>query len=320
MEDTQTFPLIVKAVSAETDRVRLLELARADGGDLPAFTAGAHIDLTLGPSRLVRQYSLLNDASERRRYLIAVAREPRSRGGSDYLHDEIEVGNQIIAGGPRNHFALHEQASHSVLIAGGIGVTPIWCMAQRLEAIGASWELHYAAPSPDQAPLLATIQAMAGERLNLYFSRMDGGRRVDPEVVLAGVGREGVHYYCCGPQSLLDSFVEATAGLPQDHVHVEHFSPAAPPAIDGGFTLVLAKSRMTIDIPPGQSILETLKQMGLQASYSCSEGVCGSCETVVLEGLPDHRDSVLTEAERASNRTMMICCSGSKTAKLVLDM
>jgi ferredoxin-NADP reductase len=319
MSEPVPFPLIVAAVTTETDRVKLFELRRDDGGELPPFTAGAHIDLQIGRSGLVRQYSLLNHQVERSRYLVAVTREAQSRGGSIYLHDEVEAGDRLIAGGPRNHFPLHEDAPHSVLIAGGIGITPIWSMAQRLEALDASWELHYAAPDIDQAPLLAQIQALAGDRLHLYRSRAAGGRRMDLNAIVPQA-RPGAHAYACGPQSLLDSFVEATAGLPQDQVHLEHFTPVAAPAADGGFLVTLAQSKMTFEVPPGQSILDTLKQNGLRATYSCSEGVCGSCETVVLEGVPDHRDSVLTPAERATGRTMMICCSGSKTAKLVLDL
>jgi vanillate O-demethylase ferredoxin subunit len=193
-------------------------------------------------------------------------------------------------------------------------------MAQRLETLGASWELHYAVASREQAPLLAEIHATAGNRLSLYCSRTAGGCRIDPTIVVQSVNRAGAHFYCCGPAPLLESFTEAAAGLPSTQVHLERFTPQAGPATDGGFCVVLARSKMTLEVPLGCSILQTLRDHGLQASYSCSEGVCGSCETKVLEGVPDHRDSVLTPAEQAANTTMMICCSGSKTAKLVLDM
>jgi ferredoxin-NADP reductase len=320
MSPNAPLKLIVAAVTTETDRVKVFELRRPEGGALPPFTAGAHIDLEIGQSGLLRQYSLLNHQAADDRYVVAVAREAESRGGSIFLHDEVEVGDLLRVGGPRNHFPLDEGAPHSVLIAGGIGITPIWSMAQQLEAVGASWELHYAAPSEDQAPLLGQIKALAGDRLHLYFSRAPDGRRIDPADIVWETNRPDAHFYCCGPISLMDSFAKATARLPPSHVHLEHFTPMAAPAVDGGFTLVLARSKLTLDVPPGHSILQTLRENGLQASYSCTEGVCGSCETTVLEGLPDHRDSVLTPTEQAANRTMMICCSGSKTAKLVLDM
>jgi vanillate O-demethylase ferredoxin subunit len=297
--------------------IRFFELRSPDGAELAAFTPGAHVDLELGGG-LVRQYSLLNDSDERDRYVIAVAREPASRGGSIWLHDRLAVGDLVPVGAPRSHFALREDARHSVLIAGGIGITPIWCMAQRLIRLGRSWELHYAARDRDGAALLTEIEALAG-RATLYFSRSEGGMRIDLDTVI-DAAPPGAHFYFCGPAAMLDAFRAACAGLPDDHVHFEQFTAAAPIASDGGYTIELVRSGREIEVEPGETILDAFKRVGLRATFSCREGVCGSCETGVVSGTPDHRDAVLTDAERAEGKTMMICCSGSLTERLVLDL
>jgi vanillate O-demethylase ferredoxin subunit len=300
--------------------IRALDLRMADGGALPPFSAGAHIDLHL-PGGILRSYSLVNDQEERHRYLIAVSRDSNSRGGSAYVHDALRTGDVLTIGAPRNNFVLNEAANHSVLIAGGIGITPLWSMVQRLDQLGRSWELHYGARDRRSAafvePLVARAEAN-GKRVQLHFED-DGGSRPDVTRIVANASREA-HLYCCGPLPMLAAFEAASAGHPPHSVHVEYFTTRQTADRRGAFTVVLARSGLTVEVPKGKSILEALLESGIGAAYACREGVCGSCETVVLEGRPEHRDLFLTKAERESNGVMMICCSGCKGERLVLDL
>ncbi len=301
--------------------VRILDLRRTDGSMLPPFTAGAHIDLHIGPD-LVRQYSLLNDPQERHRYVVAIALEPESRGGSRHVHEAVNTGDTLMIGAPRCHFNLVEDASHSVLIAGGIGITPIWCMAQRLHHLGRSFDLHYVVRERSSAPLLEHVEGMAISemtRIATYFSRDPGGGRPDVDAIIRNAP-VGSHVYCCGPGGLLDAFKAASSHLPPDTVHYEQFTAVAPIADEGGFTIELARTGRKIEVAPGQTILDAIRAAGLKTTSSCREGICGSCETIVLSGTPDHRDAVLTDAERDKGDVMMICCSGSLSPLLRLDL
>jgi ferredoxin-NADP reductase len=310
--------LRVEAVSREAERVLVIELRRPDGGALPEFGAGAHISLYL-PNRLVRSYALVNSPAERERYLIAVALDRDSRGGSRWLHEALRVGDRLLVGPPCSDFALVEAARHSLLIAGGIGIAPIWSMIQRLRALGRSWELVYGARTRGAAVFHAPLRALQAQGAAVTFA-FDGEPGGTPPDVAALVARAAPHteLYCCGPRPMLDAFEAATQG--RGRAHVEYFKPKdAPPPI-GGFSVRLARAGRTIAVPPGQSILAALEIAGLAPPFSCRDGLCGACETVVLEGVPDHRDTVLSERERAANRTIMICCSGSRTDPLVLDL
>jgi ferredoxin-NADP reductase len=320
MDGAGTAPLgavRVHAIAWGSETVRLIELRRPDGGPLPDFAPGAHIDLALPPG-LVRSYSLIGDCDDRRAYRIAVLREPASRGGSRAVHETLRVGDVLAADGPRNRFPLVEDAAHSVLLAGGIGITPILPMAERLARLGRPFELHYSARTRSEAILLDRLAAL-GPAVHLYFSREPGGRRCDSRAVVAAAPR-GTHFYACGPAAMLDDYAAATARIDPAFVHQERFAAAEPAAVEGGFVVELARSGRTIAIPRGRTILETLNAAGIDPSCSCLEGVCGTCETRVLAGVPDHRDAILTPEERATNRTMMICVSGAKTDRLVLDL
>jgi ferredoxin-NADP reductase len=312
MDDQAPIMVTVAAVTRETETVNLYTLARDGGAPLPAFTAGAHIDVVIKPD-MVRQYSLLNSQADPSHYRIAVLREPG--GGSAFLHDEVRAGSALQISAPRNHFALVEDAAHSVLIAAGIGITPLWSMAQRLSALGRSWELHYGARSRAEAALLRELEACGG-RVHLHFSREAGGSRL-PLAQIAAAAEPGAHVYACGPRAMLAAFEALPIAATR---HVEHFSPIHEAAHEGGFTIVLARSGRRIAVPAGATILDTLKASNIAAAYSCAEGICGRCETAVLGGIPDHRDSILSEAERAAGKTMMICCSGARTDELVLDL
>ena len=295
--------------------IHLYEFAAPDGSALPPFTAGAHVDLHL-PNGLVRQYSLCNPQHETRRYIVGIKRDPASRGGSSYIHDQLKVGAILQLGAPRNHFALHEEARHSVLVAGGIGITPIACMVQRLRALGASFELHYSVRRREEA---AFLDVLCVPELHLHIDAEHGNAPLPLREIVARAPADA-HLYCCGPAPMLDAFESACAGRPGDHVHLERFAAAAPAATEGGFTVQLARSGRSIFVARGCSILDTLRQEGVPVQASCEQGICGSCETRVLGGTPDHRDSLLSDEEKRGNQVMMVCCSGSKDPVLVLDL
>ncbi|MEJ7929346.1 PDR/VanB family oxidoreductase [Ramlibacter sp. AN1015] len=312
-----TLALRLDAIRRAADGIHLLEFVRPDGAPLPPFTAGAHVDLHL-PGGLVRQYSLCNPPHETHRWELGVKRDAASRGGSRWLHEDLRVGSQLQVGLPRNHFPLHEDAASSVLIAGGIGITPLACMAQRLQALGRPFALHYGVRQRQDAALLDRIDASA---LRLHVDAEHGGAPLDVARVIAQAPAEA-HLYCCGPGPMLDAFEAAARaqGRPADRVHLERFAPVQPAAVGGGYTVRLARAQQEVEVPAGQTILEALRLHGIEVPASCEQGICGTCETRVLSGTPDHRDSLLSDEERSSNRVMMICCSGSRDPLLVLDL
>jgi vanillate O-demethylase ferredoxin subunit len=308
-----TMRVKVTAISRQTENISLLELRPVET-ELPAFSPGSHIDLHLG-NGLIRSYSLTNGADDRHRYVIGVKKEPLGRGGSRFIHE------QLISA-PRNNFALCEEAASSVLIAGGIGITPLISMVQRLEHLGKPWQLHYAARSRCAAGFASEL-AKFGLKVRFYFSREHefepSAARIDIQSIIAASAGDA-HIYCCGPEGMLTAFNAAAAARPAAHIHVEHFSNAQGVDKAGGFEIVLAKSGRTIAVPSGKSILDTLLELGIDAPFSCLEGICSTCETRVLSGIPDHRDLILTADEHAANDRMMICCSRSKSPVLVLDL
>jgi len=308
--------LRLHAVSYAAPDIRLFEFRAEDGAPLPAFAPGAHIDIHL-PGNMVRQYSLACPAGDGLAYRVGIKRENGGRGGSRYLFDQARVGDLFRIGGPRNHFPLERTKAHSILIAGGIGVTPIRCMAEQLAAQGLPFELHYAVATRASTAFLSALQGFAPS-LHLHVDD-ERGAVLDIPAIVATAPSDS-HFYCCGPAPMLDAFVKATAHLAPERVHLEYFSaPALAPA-EGGFTVVLARSGKEFYVAQDQTILQTLREAGMTTTSSCEQGVCGACETRVIEGEPDHRDMLLTAEERAANETMMICCSGSRTARLVLDL
>jgi ferredoxin-NADP reductase len=309
-----TLRLRVKSATWEAPNVTSYDLRPIEAGELPAFTAGSHIDLTL-PNGLIRSYSLVNSQSERHRYVIAVQKDRASRGGSKWVHENFRPGDVLTVNGPRNNFALNESAEKSIFIAGGIGITPIMSMVERLSSLKRDWELIYCARTRADA---AFVDVLKGN-VRFNFDEEPGGKMLDIATVVRATP-PNAHLYCCGPLPMLAAFEAATADLPRERVHVEYFTAKEPPAVEGGYKVVLAKSGKEFIIPPGKTILDTLLDAGLDIPYSCMEGVCGTCETKVLEGLPDHRDLILTEEEHATGKVMMICCSGAKSEKLVLDL
>jgi ferredoxin-NADP reductase len=290
-----------------------LHLAAQSGAPLPEWAPGAHVDLHL-PGGLVRQYSLCGDPADRGRWRIAVLREPDSRGGSACVHDKLAVGDELAVTGPRNHFPL-AAAEDYLFIAGGIGITPILPMIAATERAGRRWRLVYGGRTR-AAMAFRDELARYGERVLLRPQDEYGLLDLDAAFDATGPGT-AVH--CCGPEPLLQA-VEARC-LPE-RLHVERFAPkdADPDAVDAGFEVVLAGSGRVVPVPAGCSILAALEAGGVEVLSSCQEGTCGTCETGVLEGIPDHRDSVLTRAEQAAGDVMMICVSRAASSRLVLDL
>jgi ferredoxin-NADP reductase len=294
----------------------LFEFTRLDGRPLPSYTPGAHIDVHL-PNGIIRQYSLTEAEPDPATYTIGVKRDPASRGGSRYAHDELRVGKTLKISAPRNNFPLVEDAGHVVLFAGGIGITPIWCMAQRLAKLGRSWKLHYACRSRADTAFLKPLTAMGSAEF--HFDEESGGKFLDVAAIVAALPKDS-HLYCCGPMPMLKAFEAATADWPREQIHVEYFTPKQEAAKAGGFTVELARSGKEFVIPEGKSILQVLLDAGVDVDYSCELGICGACEQRVISGIPEHRDAILTEEEQASNTKVMICCAGCKSDRLVLDL
>jgi ferredoxin-NADP reductase len=291
---------------------------RPDGGRLPPYKPGAHIDLDL-PNGLIRQFSLLNPVANPDSYVVAIKLDAASRGGSRYIFDDLRVGHALKISAPRNNFPLVEDAEHVVLFAGGIGITPIWCMAQHLTAQNRSWELHYSCRSRADMAFLAALEKLEPERVHLHFDDEAGGKFLDLTAAITKASANA-HFYCCGPNPMLAAFEAAASGRPRPNVHVEYFTPKAEAATSGGFWVELARSGEEYYIPEGKKILEVLYEAGIDVDYSCELGICGECVTRVISGIPEHRDSVLSEEEQAANDKVMICCAGCKSERLVLDM
>jgi len=322
--DPSRLPRQVRVVRKNTEAANIctFELADPDGVALPAFSAGAHIDVQARDG-LVRQYSLCNDPRETHRYLIGVLRAVDSRGGSHAMHDEVGEGDLIRIGEPRNHFPLAHGAEHSLLLAAGIGITPILCMAERLANIGAGFRLHYWARSRTHAAFVGRIeQSSFAERAQFHFSEGLPAQRSNLDEVLARPDA-ATHVYVCGPTRFMDAALTAArrAGWREENLHREYFSAdLLRSANDTEFVVKLASSGQSYTVGKNASALEVLAANGIVLPRSCEQGVCGTCLTGVLAGEPDHRDRVLTAQERARNDRFTPCCSRARSATLVLDL
>jgi tetrachlorobenzoquinone reductase len=321
MSTINTLQAWVHTLSHEADDIISVDLRPAPDVVFPAFAAGSHIDLHL-PNGMVRSYSLCNNSQERHRYVVGVLKDRASRGGSRCVHEQLRVGMRITISEPRNLFALHEDATHSVLVAGGIGVTPVLCMARRLKDLGKSFEFLYFARSRKSAAFVAEIEAL-GVPVTWHFDDEKGG----PPDLKALLGKRPVaaseHYYACGPAVMLDNFEKTCAALGHANAHIERFTAVEVAAADDAkttFTVELRRSGQMFEVTPDTTLHKRLIEIKADVPFSCEEGICGSCETKVLEGVPDHRDMVLTDAERAANKAMMVCVSGCKSDRLVLDI
>ncbi|MFE6622633.1 PDR/VanB family oxidoreductase [Streptomyces sp. NPDC057740] len=305
--------LVVERRESAADGVLALTLRHPLGEPLPGWEPGAHVDVVLGPA-LERQYSLCGDPADRDTWRIAVLREPEGRGGSAHVHEQLGQGDKVRVRGPRNHFALRPAPRYR-FIAGGIGITPILPMLAAAEAAGAEWSLLYGGRSRGSMAFTEELSRYGDDRVTV--APQDETGLLDLAPVLDDVP-EGTLVYCCGPGPLLDA-VEARC--PAGLLHVERFAPKEQ---EGGenteFEVELAQSGRTVSVPADVSVLDAVRAAGVEVLFSCTEGTCGTCETDVLDGTPDHRDSVLTAEEQESGETMMICVSRCRGKRLVLDL
>lgn len=311
----------VRTKTVEAEGVCSFELVADHGGPLPAFSAGAHIDVHIAPG-LIRQYSLCNASSERDRYRIAVLLEPQSRGGSSGMHEKIQVGDLVRISNPKNHFEL-TLANHSLLLAGGIGVTPILSMAQTLHSIDKEFEMHYCGRSKDRMAFLSEIGDSAfANHVKIHTDDGPPELKFNTDRILAKPSMD-THLYVCGPSGFMD-YVLATArrhGWSEEQLHREYFAGTdTKQSSDTPFEVRIASSGRTYQIPADKSVIDVLTSNGIDISFSCESGVCGTCLTGLLEGTPDHRDTFLTDAERAVNNQFTPCCSRAKSPLLVLNI
>jgi vanillate O-demethylase ferredoxin subunit len=305
----------------EAQDIASFELVKPDGSALPAFSAGSHIDVQV-PGGLTRQYSLCNDAAEQHRYRIAVLRDAASRGGSTNMHDALKEGDTLLISEPRNHFPL-VHAQRTLLFAGGIGVTPLLSMAQRLAQVGAEFRMHYCTRSPERTAFREEIAASRyGDRVQFHHDDGDAAQKLQLEQVLAQPA-PGTHIYVCGPTGFIDWVVKTAdrLGWAKDQVHLEYFG-AAPQdtAADRAFQVKIASSGETYEIPADKTVVHALQEHGIEILTSCEQGVCGTCITRVLQGECDHRDLYFTDEEKAKNDQFTPCCSRAKSGVLVLDL
>lgn len=315
--DEVELDLVVAAREHAAEGVVLLTMQLPDGGELPAWSAGAHTDLRLREG-LVRQYSLCGDPADRQHWKVAVLLEPESRGGSTYVHEQLVTGSTVHVRGPRNHFALSE-AKRYLFITGGIGVTPILPMAAQADAADAEWRLVYGGRTRASMAFVEELVERYGDRVDVRPQDETG--LLDLEEILGSPDPDTL-VYCCGPEALLLAVEDKCREWSRGALHIERFAPKqlAEPVLHESFEVELAQSGLVLTVPPEKSVLQVIEEAGVNVLSSCTEGTCGTCETGVLEGAPEHRDSLLSEDERAANDTMFICVSRSCSSRLVLEL
>lgn len=306
-----------------TPEVAFLELRNTCEGALPLFTAGSHVDVEIAPG-LVRQYSLIEGPGDPAHYRIAVLREKVSRGGSAAIHDLVRPGDRLRIGVPRNNFALVDTARRSVLYAGGIGITPILCMAERLSQMNARFELFYYARTRMHAAFLSYVESgRIAERTHLHFTRDQRGRRFDPTRDVPTF-EPGSHLYVCGPVTFTQAVLDGArlSGWPEECLHRELFTAQNPSqsAKSESFRVKIASTGLTLEVPPDRTVAQVLTEAGIDLPMSCEQGVCGTCLTRIIDGIPDHRDVFLTDEEHTRNDQFTPCCSRAHSPLLVLDL
>jgi len=309
--------LIVEAAEIVADDVLALTLVDADGDTLPPWTPGAHVDLMLGED-LIRQYSLCSAPSDSRTIRVGVLRSPDSRGGSLFIHEKLTPGATVRVRGPRNHFPL-VGAPRYLFIAGGIGITPLLPMLAEVTAAGAEWRLVYGGRTRASMAFLDEL-AQYGDRV--VIAPQDEVGLLDLDGLL-GQPDDQTLVYCCGPEALLAAVEQRCTTWPTGALHLERFAAKAAAApVDGerSFELTLARTGVTVTVPPDRSVFDIVQEAGVSVLGSCHEGICGTCEQIVLDGEVDHRDSILSEDEQAANDTMMICVSRCRSDRLTLDL
>ena len=315
-----TRPVLVESVTPVAEGIVKLRLVSPDGKPMPRWTPGSHIDVECGAPDLTRQFSLCGDPAETNVLEIAVLREAVSRGGSDWIHDNVRAGDRLKIRGPRNHFRLDEELKKVILIAGGIGITPVSAMARRAKALGMDYELHYSGRKRATMAFLDELAELHRDRLRVYAT--DEGRRNDLNALL-GRPDPGTQIYACGPVRMLQALETCCAGWPEDSLRIEHFVSTMgtlDPSREHAFEVELKDSGIVVTVPADQTVLTALRAANIDIESDCEEGLCGSCEVRVLAGKVDHRDVVLTRTEREANSKMMTCCSRACGARLVLEL
>lgn len=311
--------VVITAIRAEARDVLSLELVDPQGRELPAFEPGAHLEIQL-PNGLIRHYSLCNDYRERNRYQIGIGLALESRGGSRFLHGGLKLGERLRIGAPRNNFPLVADGEHYSFIAGGIGITPVLAMIRWCVATGKPWTLHYLARSRLRAAFHEELMELGKERVTGHFLDEQDGLPLDIEATVGAMPANS-HIYCCGPAPLMERVQAAASDRPPSQVHFEWFSGKAQDNTDNqSFKVILRSTGEELQVPPERSILEVLEEHGHCVPFSCREGLCSSCETAVLSGIPEHRDFVLSDAAKAEGKSMLICVSRAKSEVLELDI
>ena len=315
-----TLRLQVRAIRLQAERTHAFELASPDGALLPPASAGAHVDVHL-PGGLLRSYSLAGDPQDRTHWLLGVLRELDGSGGSRAMHESVRVGDMLTLSAPRNAFALAQGATHSVLLGGGIGITPLKAMAHALAAQGASFELHHCTRSPQHAAFAAELDAtVPADRLHRHFDGGDPAQGLDLAALLARTA-PGTHLYYCGPAGFMQACADASRHWPAGSVHFEHFKPpaaTAPAMPAGSFEVLLAHKGIRVQVQPEQTIVRAMELAGLRVPTSCLSGLCGSCKTNYLEGDVEHNDYILSDEEHKTCLTL--CVSRARSPLLVLDL
>lgn len=316
--------LKVKVVkkTIEAEGVASFELVNTEGDSLPSFTAGSHLDVHIGDG-LVRQYSLCNDPADTGRYRLGILKEPDSKGGSIAMHEKVHEGDILEISPPRNSFHLNEEADYTLLLAGGIGITPMLSMAHRLLALGKRFDMHYCTRSRERCAFHGLLSAppFTG-KVHMHFDDGPQEQLLDIPKLLQHY-KPGSNVYVCGPKGFIDAVISnAEKHWPSGTVHREYFSadPQAGHDDDQGFEVKIASSGATYRVEADRTIAEVLLEQGIEIPLSCEQGICGTCLTPVVEGIPDHRDLFMTPAEHEANNQMTPCCSRSKTDRLVLDL
>ncbi|GAA0315254.1 PDR/VanB family oxidoreductase [Psychrobacter aestuarii] len=314
---------LIKAII--TDRRMLssdvvsLTLAHPDGAPLPAFSAGAHISVHVNDDT-IRQYSLCSAPTETAFYRLGILKDPKSRGGSIAIHEQLNVGDTVTISAPNNLFPLDMTAEHSVLAGGGIGITPMIAMAYALKAAGKSFTLHYCVRTHKEVAFLDELQRDFGDALRLHCDDLGDDQRLRPDIDF-GAPSAGTHIYTCGPTGFMDWVMSSAKamGFAERNIHFEYFNVDVDSSGEA-FTVVAEQSGKTISVSGTQTIVQALSEAGIKVQVSCEQGICGTCIVDVLEGEPDHRDQFLTDEEKADNDQIAVCCSRAKSSVLVLDI
>ncbi len=312
--------VVISKREIQADGIVVLDLVAEDRSPLPAFEAGAHVDVEVAPG-VVRQYSLCGDPADTQRYRLGILRDPASRGGSVAVHDGFVEGRVVQVGPPRNLFPLDPSARKTILVGGGIGITPMLAMAHSLHAAGKDFVLHYCSRERSKAAFLQELQeAPFADRVEIHFDNEDEAQKFSFDRDLPQP-EAGVHVYVCGPGGFMSWIHDGALqrGYPADQLHQEFFS-AEIDTSGGTFEVVLSGSGKKVVVEEGQSIVQALVTVGVKITVSCEQGVCGTCLCTVLDGEPDHRDVYLTDEEKADNDQILLCCSRAKSPTLVLDL